>query len=137
MTKKAYNKQRNKCISLLRKTKKAYNSILNVKDIVDNKKFWKTAKSFFSDKSNNFENISLIENGNLLADDFEIAGTCNKDFQNLVPNLNLKVPNKFLFQALENGDDVLAAIYKYQNHPSIKTILEKCNFRFSFKTVSH
>ena len=45
--KKAYNKQRNKCVSLLRKTKKAYYSNLNVKDIVDNKKFWKTVKIFF------------------------------------------------------------------------------------------
>ena len=40
--KKAYNKQRNKCFSLLRKTKRAYYSNLNVKDVVDNKKFWKT-----------------------------------------------------------------------------------------------
>ena len=40
--KKAYNKQRNKCFSLLRKTKRAYYSNLNAKDVVDNKKFWKT-----------------------------------------------------------------------------------------------
>ena len=38
--KKACNKQRNKCFSLLRKTQKAYYSNLNVKDIVDNKRFW-------------------------------------------------------------------------------------------------
>ena len=50
--KKAYNKQRNKCVNVLRKTKKAYYSNLNVKDIVDNKKFWEAVKSFFSDKSN-------------------------------------------------------------------------------------
>ena len=113
----------------------------NQKDIlsnlnVDNKKFWKTIKSFFSDKSNNFENISLIGNGNLLTDDFEIAETFNKYFQNLVPNLALKIPSKLLCQTPENGDEILAAIYKYQNHPSIKTILVKCNFSFSFKTVS-
>ena len=94
--KKAYSKQRNKCVSLLRKTKKAYYSNLNVKYIVDNKKFWKTVKSFFSNKSNNFENISLIENGNLLTDDLEIAETFNKYFQNLELNLNLKVPSKLL-----------------------------------------
>ena len=93
--KRAYNKQRKKYVSLLRKTKKAYYSNLNVKDVVDNKKFWKTIKSFFSDKSNNFENISLIENGNLLADDFETAETFNKYFQNLVPKLGIKVPSKF------------------------------------------
>ena len=89
-----------------------------------------------SDKLNNFENISLIEKGNLLADDFEISETFNKYFQNVVPNLDLKVPSKLLCQTPENGDEVLAAIYEYQNHPSIKTILEKCNFSFSFKTMS-
>ena len=78
----------------------------NQKDIlsnlnVDNKKFWKTIKSFFSDKSNNFENISLIGNGNLLTDDFEIAETFNKYFQNLVPNLALKIPSKLLCQTPE------------------------------------
>ena len=71
--KKTFNKQRNKCVSLLRKTKKAYYLNFKIKDIVDNKKFWKTVKSFFSDKSNNFENKFLIESGNLLTDDFEIA----------------------------------------------------------------
>ena len=130
------NKQRNKCVSLLRKTKKAYYSNLNVKDLVDNKNFWKTIKSFFSDKSNKFKNISLLENGNLLTDDFEIAKTINKYFQNLVPNLALKIPSNLLCQTPKNGDKTLAAIYKYQNHPRIKTILEKCNFSFSFKTVS-
>ena len=78
--KKVYSKQRNKCVILLRKTKKACYSNLNVKDVVDNKQFWKTIKSVFCDKSNNFENISLIENGNLLTDDFETAETFNKYF---------------------------------------------------------
>ena len=133
MTKKAYNKQRNKCVSLLSKKIKAFYLNLNVKDIVDNKTFWKTVKSFFSDKSSNFETIPLTENGNLLTDNFEIAETFSKYFQNLVPNLNLKVPSKLLCEAPENGDEVLAAIYKYQNHPSIKTILEKINFSFSSK----
>ena len=59
--KKANNKKRNKCVSLLGKTKNAY--YLNLK-------FWKKVKSFFSDKSNNFQNISLIENGKLLTDGF-------------------------------------------------------------------
>ena len=44
-----------------------------------------------SDKLNNFENISLIEKGNLLTDDFEISETFNKYFQNVVPNLDLKI----------------------------------------------
>ena len=110
--KKVYNKQRNKCLSLLRKIKKAYYSNLNVKDIVDNKKFWKTVKSFFSDKSNNFENIAHIENSNLLTNDFEIAETYYKYFQNLVSNLDPKVSSKLLCQTPENGNEILATIYK-------------------------
>ena len=35
-----------------------------------------------------------------------------------------------------NGEEILVAICKYQNDPSIKTILVKCNVSFSFKTVS-
>ena len=68
----------------------------------------------FSDKSNNFEsnNISLIENGKLLNDDFEIAETFSNYFQNLVPNLDLKIPNNYRCQTLENGDEVLTAISK-------------------------
>ena len=104
--KKAYNKQRNKLLSLLKKIKKAYYSNLNVKDIVNNKTFWKTVKSFFSDKSSISENISLIENNNLLPNDFEIAETFRKYFQNLVPNLDLKVPSKLLCQAPKKGEEV-------------------------------
>ena len=85
--------------------------------------FWKKVKSFFSNKSNNFENISLIEKGKLLSDDFEIAETFNNYFQNLVPNLDLKVPTNLFRQTPGNGDKVSAAISKRQNHPSIKTIL--------------
>ena len=53
-----------------------------------------------------------------------------------MPNLDLKVPSNLLCQAPENDDEFLAAIYKYHNHPSIKTILQKFNFSFSFKTLS-
>ena len=53
-----------------------------------------------------------------------------------MPNLDLKLPNNLFCQTPENGDEVLAAISKYQNHPRIKAILEKSNFSFSLKTVS-
>ena len=52
-----------------------------------------------------------------------------------MPDLDLKVPSKLLCQTPENGDEILTAICKYQSHPSIKTILEKCNFSFSFQAV--
>ena len=43
---KLYAKQRNYCVSLLRKTKKAYYENLNERKVSDNKLFWKTVKPF-------------------------------------------------------------------------------------------
>ena len=48
-SRQAFVIKRNYCVSLLRKLKRNYYSNLNVKDITDNKKFWKIAKPLLSD----------------------------------------------------------------------------------------
>ena len=48
--KQAYNKQRNLCVTMVRKAKKNYFNCLNVRNIKDNRQFWKTVKPFFSSK---------------------------------------------------------------------------------------
>ena len=53
-----YKKQRNFCVNLLRKTKKDYFNDLNIKNITDNKAFWKTIKPYFPSKGLN--SCSLI-----------------------------------------------------------------------------
>ena len=50
-TRKLYVKQRNKCVSLLKKAKKEYYQNLDEKNVIDNKKFWKTVKRLLSEKS--------------------------------------------------------------------------------------
>lgn len=95
------------------KTKKVYYSYLNVKNIIDNKKFWKTIKRFFSNKSCNCENITLIKNGKLLTSDSKITETFNKYFPNLVMlNSHLKISNNFPSQTPGNGNEVLTTIFK-------------------------
>ena len=47
---KAYNKQRNLCVSLIRSEKKNFFSNINTSDITDNKTFWMTIKPLFTDK---------------------------------------------------------------------------------------
>ena len=56
-----YKKQSNFCVNFLRKTKTEYFQKLNVKDLSDNRKFWKTIKSFFSNKSLNSKKLMLKE----------------------------------------------------------------------------
>ena len=43
-TKLVYIKQRNYCVSLLRKTKKDHYANLDEKDVADNKQFWRIIK---------------------------------------------------------------------------------------------
>ena len=57
---KAYNKQRNLCVSLIRSEKKNFFSNINTSDITD-KTFWKTVKPFFTDKMKTKSKITLIE----------------------------------------------------------------------------
>ena len=54
----SYTKQRNCCVSFLRKEKKEYFVNLNEKDIIDNKKFWQTVKPFLSEKLKSREKIT-------------------------------------------------------------------------------
>ena len=54
-----YNKQRNNCVSLIRKAKRNYYESLNLNNICDNKKFWTTVKPLFSNKIKLAENIVL------------------------------------------------------------------------------
>ena len=46
-SKLAYTWQRNYCVTLIRKGKKEYYGSIDVKDIMDNKNFWKTVAPLF------------------------------------------------------------------------------------------
>ena len=58
---KAYNKQRNLCVSLIRREKKNFFNNINTRDITNNKTFWKTVKPLFTDKIQTKSKITPIE----------------------------------------------------------------------------
>ena len=139
----AYDKQRNYCVNLLRRTKKKYFANINISSITDNKKFWKTVKPLFSDKISHKETINLAVNDTVLSDDQVVADTFNNYFNNIVKNL-LTVTNKNYPKEITNSfnlnllDPVEAAILKYKNHPSLNAIrgkiskLDNPNFYFEY-----
>ena len=47
---KAYNKQHNLCVSLIRREKKNFFDNISTHDITDNKTFWKKVKPLFTYK---------------------------------------------------------------------------------------
>ena len=84
-----YTKQRNFCVSLLRKIKKRYYGNLSEKSVVNNKLFWKTVKPLLSDKVAGKVGIYLIENNELVKTDLETAEVLNNFFYNVVQNLDI------------------------------------------------
>ena len=73
---KNYNKQRNYCVTLLRKVKKEYYNSL------DEKHVWKTVKSFLSDKKVNSPKITLVEKNEIINKEEKIAEIFNTYFTN-------------------------------------------------------
>ena len=82
-------KQQNYCVALLRKVKKKYYGSLDKKHVTDNKTFWKTVKSFLSDKTINSPKITLVEKNEIINNEEKIAETFNTFFTNIVSNLKI------------------------------------------------
>ena len=114
-----FQKQRNKCVSLLRKAKKEYFSSLNINKVVDNKSFWKIVEPFLSKKTIPSEKITLIDDDELLTDEQKVANTLNDFFSSIVTSLNL--PESKNANPLSDNMDhpTLKAIIKWRNHPSV------------------
>ena len=85
----AYIKQRNYCVSLLRKTGKDHYANLNEKDVVDNKQFWGTVKPLQSDKVQSSEKITLVEGEEIINEDGKNAEILNTFFSNAIKNLKI------------------------------------------------
>ena len=118
-----YNRQRNFCLSLLRKEKREYFANLNEKVITDNRTFWHIVKPVLSDKIKSTENITLVNNKNITSKKVEVANTLNNFFLTIIKNL--KIPEYYSENNLPpnlSRHPTLKAILKYKNHPNISII---------------
>ena len=82
---KPFCKQRIKCVSLLRKSKKDYFANLNEKNITDNKHFWKTVKPFL------LKNFIFLKEHNLTEEENNSLLTNCEEVENAAKSLN--IPN--------------------------------------------
>ena len=97
-----YKHQRNFFLNLLRKTKKQYFVKLNVRDVAENKLFWKNVKPYFSDKGSNSTKITLV------------ANIMNENFVSITKRLSLNPSTS----SKNSNSDV------FHDHISIKKIKE-------------
>ena len=61
-----------------------------MKDIADNKKFWKSVKPLFSGKSKSKTNITIIENKKVITEKEEVAEILNNYFIEAVQKLKIE-----------------------------------------------
>ena len=86
----SYKKQTNFCVNLLRKTKKDCFNYLNIKNITNNKAFWKTIKPYFSNKGLGPSSLILSEKNKIVTNHQDIANIMNNYFTDITSHLNLK-----------------------------------------------
>ena len=112
-------KQRNYCVSLLRKTKKDYYANLNEKYVAVNKQFWRTVKPSLSDKVKSCEKIALVEGEEII----------NENEENAI--FAMQIFSDFLVKNISHP--IFMTILKHGNHPSTAAIknLNKVS-RFDF-----
>ena len=135
--KKAYNTQRNYCLTLDRKAKKDYYNNLDHGNVTDNKTFWKSIKPFFSEKGSTHNKITSVEQDLILDKKDNVAEVLNKFFINLVSNLNISKYHEKSVNIDHIEDPIARSIEKYKNHPSIVAIKSKIiNKYFKFNSIS-
>ena len=82
--KKAYNTQRNYGLTWFRKAEKDYYNNLEHENVIDNKTFWKSVKSIFSEKGSTHNKITLVEQDLILDKNDNVAEVLNNFFTNVV-----------------------------------------------------
>ena len=117
----------------MRKAKQDYFDNLDLRNVTDNKKVWKTVKPLFADKGMNHDKIILVEDDEILSENEQISESLNNFFADVIINLN--IPQYEDPTSNTNGidDPVSRAIEKYKNYPSIKHIKTNNENNVSFR----
>ena len=116
---KAYNAQRNLCVSLIRQAKKQYFSNLNTHDVTDNTTFWKRVKPLLTNNVNTKSKITLIEkkykdnsteySEEIISDDKEVSEVFNIFFVNIISDLKIPASQNWNNCFQKKNDPVLNA----------------------------
>ena len=138
-----YRKQRNYCVNLVNREKKAHFSNLSLSVMKEKKKFFDIVKPKFTGKSKLKENITLIEKDEVFSDKEKVAEILNDNFVDAVPNLGIK---KSMFveevEEIKRADNmeqkIDAILNSYKSHPSIVMIKSKVKVttKFNFRDTT-
>ena len=102
-----------------------------MRQVQDNKRFWKTVKPLLSNKFKSSDKITLTEHDSIITDNEEIAETLNDYFINITDSL--KIPT-----GISNLNDIRCITESFRNHHSINKIKENVHtgYPFNFHNVT-
>ena len=121
----SYKKQRNKCVSLRRKSITQYFSKITSKVIMANKQFWKAMIPFLTNKGCLENNDIILRDGEeVIANDKILAKHFNEHYVNTVESSSGFKPSKMSFSAESriNNHFLKSIANQYKDHPSIVNI---------------
>ena len=108
-----YKSQKNFVSRLYKKERKNFFQKLDVKHFLDNKKFWKNTKCFFSEKGANSTKITIVSGNEIISDDLDVANAFKNFFDNAVKSLNLPENSDILVEHnIEDSSDPIDIIVK-------------------------
>ena len=96
MDHRKFKKQWNFKSKVYKKERRKYYENLNVNNIIDNRKFWKTIKPIISTKGTTSSKINLVNNGETLSEDCDVAQCFNDLFSTDTKSLNLNCGSQYL-----------------------------------------
>ena len=85
-----YKRQRNFFTTLFKNTKRNFYNSLNINKITDDKSFWKTVKSSFTENTLKDEKTGLTENDATFSEENKIAKIFRFYFDGIVDGLSIK-----------------------------------------------
>ena len=105
-----------------------------MKKITDNRKFWQTIKSNFTDKTLKDERISLADGDKVITEEKDVVKKFKHHFEKIVETHKIDRP---ILSDLSD-DHVLNAIEDFSHHASVLKIKEArdSSYCFSFKLVT-
>ena len=134
---KSFKKQKNFTNRLAKKERVKYFANLDLNKYTDNAKFWYTVKPMLSNSSSVRNKITLIEKGEVVADNEINAETFNEFFIDAVSSLAIEENSALLDDAEKVLNPVKRAVKKFGHHPSILDIKRSISVttKFSFNEV--
>ena len=118
-----FKRQKNFVDRESKRAMRAFYDNLDIRELQDNKVFWRTFGENVSDKVKSKQSITLVKDNNIISNEKAVADEFSRVFEEAVKNLD--IPSIPFLDPIGIQDPIDRSIHKYQTHPSILKIKEK------------